>query len=110
MENRIEKRRFRAALARFMVPSGTGRCRMERSLLWSAFAMGWVGWLCSALARGPRAMRPPGASAVPRAIVATAAALPVLVFLITLPSRPPFAAGQGLGRGFLLGRLCALLG
>jgi hypothetical protein len=82
---------------------------MERSLVWSAFALGCVGWLCGLLlTRGARA----GASArllVEKALLWTAVALPVVVFLATLPSKPPFAVGHGLGNGFLVGGAAALL-
>ncbi|HZP85149.1 MAG TPA: hypothetical protein VFB21_26235 [Chthonomonadaceae bacterium] len=81
---------------------------MERSLLWSAFAIGWIGWLYGFLLTRTR-QAGQERSGIPRPFVMAAGGLPLLVFLATLPSRPPFAAGQGFGRGFLLGGLAALL-
>lgn len=85
---------------------------MERSLLWGVFAMGWVSWLlglAAARARQTGAVR--SAARLPRAYPVAAAVLPLLVFVVTLPSHGKFfAEGQGLGKGFLLGGLCALLG
>jgi hypothetical protein len=86
---------------------------MERSLLWSAIGIGCAGWLCGVLLTGKQQPAPEGGRAegikVPRAFLLTALALPLLIFLLTLPSTPPFAAGQGWGRGFLLGGAGALL-
>ncbi len=82
---------------------------MERSLLWSAFALGWAGWLCAALLpRSRRSEAQPGRE-IPRVIWAAALALPIIVFLATLPDKAPFAEGQGWGRGFVIGALCSLL-
>jgi hypothetical protein len=82
---------------------------MERSLVWSAFALGCVGWLCGLLlTRGAKA----GASVrllVEKTLLWTAVALPILVYLATLPSKAPFAVGHSLGNGFLLGGAAALL-
>src|SRR5216117_3295334 len=81
---------------------------MERSLLWISFALGWAGWLLALLLAGDnRAAR---ARWLPRGHLIVAILLPIGVFLFTLPSAPPWTAGQGLGRGFLLGAVCALLG
>src|SRR5579884_866167 len=83
---------------------------MERSLLWSAFAIGWAGWLYGLFVTRPRRSGAPSLlSGLPRLFLFTAIALPILVFLITLPQRPPFAAGHGFGNGFLLGGFGALL-
>lgn len=83
---------------------------MERSLLWSAFALGWFSWLYGLLAtRSQRTGSVSGEMGISRPFLRTALGLPILVFLITLPSRPPFAAGHGLGNGFLLGGIGALL-
>jgi hypothetical protein len=81
---------------------------MERSLLFGASALGIVGWVLSiALARSERTAR--AWQSLARPFRWTAVALPVLVFLVTLPSRAPFSAGQGFGRGFLIGGVAALL-
>jgi len=84
---------------------------MERSLLWSVLALGWAGWLCGFLLARVRLV---GAakrlSVIPPPYLIAALVLPLLVFLATLPSRPPlFETGHGLGNGFLLGGLGALL-
>src|SRR5690348_2817729 len=83
---------------------------MERSLLWSAFVIGWAGWLYGLLVTRPRRS---GASLLlpelSRPFLLMAIALPILVFLITLPQRPPFSAGHGFGNGFLFGGFGALL-
>ncbi len=84
---------------------------MERSLLWGVFAMGWVSWLLglvAARARQTGTVR--SVAPLPRAYLVAAAVLPFLVFVATLPSHGKFfAEGQGLGKGFLLGSVCALL-
>src|SRR5689334_5335833 len=83
---------------------------MERSLLWSAFGLGCVGWLCAALLpRQSRAEAPPGSVPPGRLFWGLAIALPILIFLLTLPAKAPFAEGQGWGRGFLIGAVAALL-
>jgi len=82
---------------------------MERSLVWSVFALGCVGWLYGmALTRARRGGAADEAG-LARPFLVTAIVLPLLVFLATLPGRPPFAEGQGWGRGFLLGGAGALL-
>ena len=84
---------------------------MERSLLWGVFAMGWVSWLLGlAAARARQTGTVRSAADVPRAYLIAAVVLPILVFVATLPSYGKFfAEGQGLGKGFLLGAVCALL-
>jgi hypothetical protein len=82
---------------------------MERSLVWSAFALGCAGWLCGLLLSRARRDEAAEEAVVARPFLVTAIALPLLVFLLTLPSRPPFAQGQGWGLGFLLGGACVLL-
>src|SRR5690349_11578196 len=84
---------------------------MERSLLLLSFALGGVVWLCGFLtaglgSRGGRLAEPWSS----KLWIAGAIVLPVVVFLITLPARPPiFTAGHGLGIGFLVGGLLGLL-
>jgi len=84
---------------------------MERSLLWGVFAMGWVSWvlgLAAARARQTGTVR--AIAPLPRAYLVAAAVLPLIVFVATLPSHGKwFAEGQGLGKGFVLGSVCALL-
>jgi hypothetical protein len=98
---------------------------MERILLWSVLAFGMVGWLCGLLLAGragqvgrsaPSPVTADGAAdvegqrgGVHRPFLLLAATLPFVVLLVTQPSRPPFAAGQGFGRGFFWGGLLALL-
>jgi hypothetical protein len=81
---------------------------MERSLLIGASALGVVAWLLSvALSRSERETSLWRLLAAPFrwAIVV----LPTAVFLLSLPSSPPFSAGQGFGRGFLIGAVSSLL-
>ena len=84
---------------------------MDRFLLWSVLALGWAGWLCGLLlARTRLTEAAKRLSVLPRPCLITAIALPFVVFLATLPARAPlFATGHGLGNGFLLGGLGALL-
>ncbi len=84
---------------------------MERSLLWGVFAMGWVSWLLGLIAaRARHTETGNGAKELPRPYLIAAVVLPLLVFIATLPSHGKFfAEGQGLGKGFLLGAVCALL-
>jgi hypothetical protein len=64
--------------------------------------LGWV--FTAALSRKTRAE-----TGIPPLLLICATALPVLIFVLTLPVGRPFAPGQGLGRGFLLGSFGALL-
>lgn len=84
---------------------------MERSLLWFVFTIGWACWLSGFLLTRRRRLGTAGiAEALPRPYLAAAIGLPLLLFLATLPSRPPlFAPGHDLGNGFLLGGIGALL-
>ncbi len=86
---------------------------MERSLLLSALALGCVGYACAAalLHAGRKASGKKYAvsGGSDRAYVFTTVGLALLVFLATLPSKPPFATGHGLGLGFVVGSLGALL-
>ncbi|HLJ54420.1 MAG TPA: hypothetical protein VKT77_05220 [Chthonomonadaceae bacterium] len=84
-----------------------------------SIAIGAVVWLCAALTSGPPARTGTGhlpnggvtgGAILPRFWLAAAFALPILVFLATLPASPPvFSAGHGLGSGFLIGGLASLL-
>lgn len=80
---------------------------MERSIVWSVLAVGMAGWLYCLLASRAVAREEPGSA--PRSFWIAAIALSILVFLVTLPSKAPFAAGQSLGKGFALGSIGALL-
>jgi hypothetical protein len=85
---------------------------MERSLILLAFALGGVVWLCGFLSSGVgRGVDRAAPAYLSKFWIGTAAALPFLVFLATLPAQPPiFSAGHGLGAGFLVGGLLGLLG
>jgi len=86
---------------------------MERSLLYGALALGCVGYACGValvLARSHSGRNTRDRSIAPgRAFVVTAVLLPIVVFLATLPYRPPFAPGHGFGSGFAIGAVGALL-
>jgi len=84
---------------------------MERSLLLLSFALGGMVWLCGFLSSGVGRGAAPGLpNRLSKFWIAAAVALPIVVFLATSPSRPPFfAAGHGLGTGFLVGGLLGLL-
>lgn len=84
---------------------------MDRTpaLITLTMTIGVLGWLfaglCAqtALRGAPRQTNPET-----RRALLLAAAVACLVFLITLPTHPPFATGQGLGRGYLLGAAATL--
>lgn len=76
---------------------------MEYSLLWGAGALGVVAWLLGLLSTRSARDRAGDEAAIARPFLLAAVLLPVLVFLATLPGRPPFSEGHGWGRGFLLG-------
>ena len=84
---------------------------MERTILWSVMVLGWVSWLYGGLiTHSGRAGKMPILERIPRSYLGIAFALPILVWLVTLPGKAPyFAEGHGLGNGFLLGALGALL-
>jgi hypothetical protein len=82
---------------------------MERSLLWSAFALGCVGWLCGFALTRDRQDDSRRISVLPLPFWIAALAIPILIYFVTLPGAPPFNTGQGWGRGFLLGSIGALL-
>ncbi|MEP6755729.1 MAG: hypothetical protein ABJA67_09530 [Chthonomonadales bacterium] len=86
---------------------------MERSLIWSAIALGGVGWLCCLLVH-LGSDRKLSISTLWQKLhtsaIWIAAGLPLVIFGVTMPSQPPFSAGHGLGIGFLIGGLAALIG
>lgn len=80
---------------------------MERTLLWIAFGLGWLTWICSLLLS--RSKDKEARSSLPSLYYTVMAGLPVLIFIASFPSKPPFAEGQGLGKGFLIGGVLALV-
>jgi hypothetical protein len=83
---------------------------MERSLLWVTLVLGVIGWLCSVLlTRARKSESSTGENALPSLWLGVSGGLSLLVFLATLPTKAPFAEGQGFGKGFLLGGLLSLL-
>ncbi len=82
---------------------------MERSLLWSALALGCVGWLCGFALTRVQQDDSRRISVLPFPFWIAALAIPILVFLATIPVIPPFNIGQGWGGGFFLGSIGALL-
>jgi hypothetical protein len=84
---------------------------MERSLVWSALAIGLACWLVAfGLTRTKRFAFAGIENAVPPASLALAAGLPILLFVLTFPSHGKlFAPGHDLGSGFLIGAIGALL-
>ena len=78
---------------------------MERMSYFVALSMGMAGLLCGLILAKRRSV----AAEIARSQWALGFGLPLLVFVATLPSRPPFGSGQGFGRGFLLGGLGAML-
>lgn len=84
---------------------------MERSLVWSALAIGFACWIVGfSLTRRQRFALAGIGGALAPAYLATAIGLPILLFIATLPSRGRFfAPGHDLGNGFLLGAVGALL-
>lgn len=93
---------------------------MERILLLASVLLGGLVWVVSAWLT-PRPATPPSAPPPPvdfadrrslwrTPLGGTALALPVIGFLLTLPTSGRFfSPGQDLGRGFLIGGLAALL-
>ena len=84
---------------------------MERSLVWSALAIGLTCWLVAFSRTRTKRFGLAGIdAALPPAFLYVAAGLPVLLFIVTLPSHGRiFAPGHDLGNGFLLGALGAIL-
>jgi hypothetical protein len=83
---------------------------MERSLYEGAFALGLVAWICCLLlmrrgTAGNITLR----SLISFPFLVAAGVVPLVGFLAAFPSQPPFAPGQGLGRGLLLGAFGSLL-
>ena len=74
---------------------------MEHNLVWGSLAVGCIGWLCAlALAKSARSAESGGLA---KLHLYLASALPIVVWLATLPASPPFSDGQGWGRGFGMG-------
>lgn len=89
---------------------------MEHKMLWGTLAVGGAGWLCLLLLASLSGARPnstpvtaPLCDTESRSFHWLSLALPVAVWLATLPTKAPFSSGQGWGRGFLLGGLIAAL-
>ncbi|MBC8104444.1 MAG: hypothetical protein H7Z41_17855 [Cytophagales bacterium] len=88
---------------------------MERMLLFASLLMGGLVWLVGSLRTAPP--RAPetvvgngGGSPWRTPLGLVSLLLPLLGFVITLPANAPlFSAGHGLGNGFLLGGVAALL-
>ncbi|MCS6777047.1 MAG: hypothetical protein RMJ43_10680 [Chloroherpetonaceae bacterium] len=80
---------------------------MERAIIWAVLVFGWIVWLCGMLLARPGAGA--GRHRVSPAVLLGMGVVPVVVFLATLPSHPPFAAGHGFGLPFLIGGLLSLL-
>ena len=79
---------------------------MERILLFASLLIGGLVWLLSSLCPAAEQTANPWKTPLGRA----ALALPILLFLVTLPTNHPlFSAGHGLGNGFLIGGAAALL-
>ncbi len=79
---------------------------MERNLLLLSLLLGAAGFATAFFWR-PTPRAPLVDSQKP--FWALAVALPIAVFLLTLPAKPPFGAGQGFGKGFLLGAALGLV-
>jgi hypothetical protein len=82
---------------------------MERSLLWSALALGCIGWLCGFALTHGRQDDSRRISVLPLPFWIAVVAIPIVIYFATIPGTPPFNTGQGWGRGFLLGSIGALL-
>lgn len=86
---------------------------MEHKMLWGTLAVGVAGWVCLLLLTALKGNSPDTSplpqAKTPSSFVWLSLALPILVWLATLPTHPPFSAGQGWGRGFLLGGLVSFI-
>lgn len=87
---------------------------MEQTMMWVALGIGLTGWIFTLLlaTARPRSTSRGVAAFEERPAVETpflwvALLLPVAVWLLTLPTTPPFSSGQGWGRGFLMGGLAS---
>ena len=104
------KSHIRERFARVPWPPGR-HLEMERNLLLLSLALGGVVWFfgfLSSVSWGRAA--PPTPAPLPRFWLITALAVPVIVFLATLPTTPPlFAPGHAMGTGFLIGGLAGTL-
>lgn len=89
---------------------------MESSLTTGALALGVISWCCGLLAARaqPEEQHTPATSAETPRITPVywlfALGAPLLFWLLTLPSAPPFGLGHASGNGVLLGGLGAVLG
>ncbi len=86
---------------------------MEHKMLWGSLAVGCAGWLCLLLlaSRGEPSVpnNSPPHKNEGTLFTGLALALPILIWLATLPTKAPFSSGQGWGRGFLLGGLISFI-
>lgn len=80
---------------------------MQHTLLWVALVLGGAGWVGLFLLAFARRSATGRALPLRRPFLWLAGLLPLVVWLATLPTRPPFSSGQGWGRGFLLGGVVA---
>lgn len=86
---------------------------MENTMMWVALGIGFTGWLFTfLLAAAPTRPGRGAATSQESPGIETsfwwlALLLPLVVWLLTLPTNPPFSSGQGWGRGFLMGGLAS---
>ena len=78
---------------------------MEHQMMWGALGIGVLGWVCTLLF--PLLARSSGAART--SFPWLVGLVPIGVWLATLPTSAPFSAGQGWGRGFLIGGACSIL-
>lgn len=81
---------------------------MDRSFVWSAFIVGLTGWLCGAMVAFASRRKQEGCSSF-RAFDSLSLLVVLGGFAATLPTRGMFSPGQGLGRGFLIGGIAAIV-
>ena len=84
---------------------------MERSLYFSALALGVVAWVCTLLLAPRRTSNSIQKMAewLPTPYRVAAGIVPITGFLASFLTRPPFATGQGLGFGLVIGSVGAML-